>query len=96
MERGFPELIRYWREDEGLSLSKAAAKVGITKAHLWELEDGRAVNPTIKTLAGLARAYGTSVSYLAHLAAQGLPDSKLEQPKPLSSDRASIYNLDEG
>lgn len=73
--RNFPQLIRYWREDAKLSLAQAGKLAGITKAHLWDLESGRARNPTIKTLAGLTRAYCASLSYLALLAAANLEDA---------------------
>lgn len=69
----FGDMIRAWRGE--LSLSQAAAKIGCTKAHLWELEMGRSRNPTIKTIAGIAAAYDASVPYLAYLAAADLPDA---------------------
>jgi transcriptional regulator with XRE-family HTH domain len=72
MGRTFCELIRYWREHAGLSLSEAAAKIGITKAHLWDMETGRSRNPTIKTLSGLAAAYGADLPHLAQCAADAL------------------------
>ena len=78
--RTFPELIRYWREEARLSLSAAGKLAGITKAHLWELEQGRANNPTTQTLVGLARAYGASLPYLAHLAADALEEAAPSQP----------------
>ena len=59
----------------GLSLSKAAAKIGCTKAHLWEMEMGRSRNPTVQTLAGIASAYGLTVSYLAVIAAASLTNA---------------------
>ncbi|WP_416362398.1 helix-turn-helix domain-containing protein [Phenylobacterium sp. 58.2.17] len=62
----------------GLSLSKAAAKIGCTKAHLWEMEMGRSRNPTVQTLAGIASAYGLTVSYLAVIAATSLTQSASE------------------
>lgn len=76
--RPFPALIRHWREVAKLSLSKAAARAGITKAHLHELEAGRSHNPTIATLAGLAAAYGADLPYLAARAAAQLnsPDAQ--------------------
>jgi len=47
-----------------LSLSKAAKEMGLTKAHLWELEDGRASNPTLKTLLAICRVYDISIQKL--------------------------------
>lgn len=74
----FGRLIRQCRGD--LSLSQAAAKIGCTKAHLWELEMGRTRNPTIRLLAGIAKAYDASLPYLAHLAADALEEATPSQP----------------
>ena len=41
-----------------LSLQEVADRAGITKSHMWELEQGRSVNPTVRTVHGLARALG--------------------------------------
>jgi len=48
-----------------LSLQEAADRAGITKSHMWELEQGRAVNPTVWTVYGLARAFGVPFSKMA-------------------------------
>lgn len=42
----------------GLSLQEAADRAGITKSHMWEIENGRSVNPTVRTVHGLAKALG--------------------------------------
>lgn len=52
------------REQRGLSLQEAGDRAGFTKSHMWEFEQGRSRNPTIRMLLGLARAYGVSVDYL--------------------------------
>lgn len=49
---------------KGKSLSELASEVGASKAHIWDLEMGRAKNPTIDLLAKLAGALGTSISDL--------------------------------
>ncbi len=46
------------------SLQELADEVGASKAHVWELETGRAKNPTIELLVSLARALNGSVSDL--------------------------------
>ena len=62
----------YLKEARGsLSLSQAAAKIGCTKAHLWELEAGRADNPGIKLLDAIGRTYAINVEYLAAAWAEG-------------------------
>jgi transcriptional regulator with XRE-family HTH domain len=65
----FAAYIRKAREKNGLSLSRAAKQIGCTKSHLWDLEQRRSDNPTIKTLTGLSQALGERLSYLAELAA---------------------------
>src|SRR5262245_50686129 len=52
------------REKRGLSLEEAGERAGFTKSHMWEFEQGRASNPTIRMLLGLARAYGVSLEYI--------------------------------
>lgn len=46
------------RERLNLSLQEVADRAGITKSHMWEIENGRSVNPTIRTVHGLAKALG--------------------------------------
>lgn len=52
------------REQRGLSLQEAGERAGFTKSHMWEFEQGRATNPTIRMLLGLARAYGVSLEHI--------------------------------
>jgi transcriptional regulator with XRE-family HTH domain len=65
----FASYIRHARERKGMSLSQAAKAIGCTKSHLWDLEQSRSDNPTIKTLTGIAQALNERLSYLAELAA---------------------------
>jgi DNA-binding XRE family transcriptional regulator len=58
-------LIKDEGEKLGLSLQEVANRAGITKSHMWELEQGRAVNPTIWTVYGLSRALGVPFSIMA-------------------------------
>lgn len=51
-----------------LSLRDVANKSGLTKANIWEIEDGRATNPTVKTLLMLASALNVKAEKLAALA----------------------------
>jgi transcriptional regulator with XRE-family HTH domain len=55
------------REARGLGLQEVADRAGLAKSHVWELEQGRARNPTIATAVGIARALGTSLDHLAGL-----------------------------
>lgn len=52
------ELLRNERGRLGLSLQKVADAAGMTKGHVWELENGRSRNPTIKAVYGLSCALG--------------------------------------
>lgn len=53
------------RTELRLSLQEVADRAGITKSHAWELEQGRAVNPTVNTIHGLACALGVDFADLA-------------------------------
>jgi transcriptional regulator with XRE-family HTH domain len=79
MTTAFGSYIKHARKTAGLSLSEAAELIGCTKSHIWDLEQGKAGNPTIKTLAGLAVAYSESLSYLAELAAICAPGLRKRQ-----------------
>jgi transcriptional regulator with XRE-family HTH domain len=49
---------------KGKSLQDLADDVGASKAHVWDLETGRAKNPTIDLLAKLSQALGTTIADL--------------------------------
>ena len=53
--------IRARREELRLSLQEVADRIGASKAHIWELENGRAKNPTVRMILGLAVALECSV-----------------------------------
>lgn len=61
---------RKFREAERYSIAELAKLAGISKPQLWELEQGRATNPRLSTLVGLARATRTTLARIATLAAQ--------------------------
>jgi transcriptional regulator with XRE-family HTH domain len=46
------------------SLQDVATAVGVSKAHIWELEKGRADNPSMSLVTRLAEHFGVSVAYL--------------------------------
>ena len=52
------------RLKSGQSLQDVADAVGVSKAHVWELEKGRAANPAMKLVERLAGHYKVTVSYL--------------------------------
>ena len=49
---------------KGESLQDVATAVGVSKAHIWELEKGRADNPSMGLVTRLAEHFGVSVAYL--------------------------------
>lgn len=52
------------RLKKGLSLQELADAVKVSKAHIWDLEQGRAKNPTIETLRDLSTVLGTTIADL--------------------------------
>jgi transcriptional regulator with XRE-family HTH domain len=56
------------------SLQQVADAVGVSKAHIWELEKGRSDNPSMNLVTRLADHFGVSVSLLVGEDA-GAPDA---------------------
>lgn len=56
--------LRQLRMRKGKSLQKAADDIGISKAHLWELESGGSGNPSMELLKRLADYYSVGISWL--------------------------------
>lgn len=52
------------RQQAGESLQDVAEAVGVSKAHIWELEKGRTNNPSMGLVTRLADHFGVSVSFL--------------------------------
>lgn len=49
-------IMKFRRREMRLSLADVAKLTGLSKAHVWDLESGRATNPTIATLNLLGKA----------------------------------------
>ena len=58
------EKIKIFRTKMNLSLQDVADRVGASKAHIWELETGRARNPTMDLVTKLAECFGVGVADL--------------------------------
>lgn len=58
------------RQKSGASLQQVADKVGVSKAHVWELEKGRSKNPSFELVRKLAAHYGVSIDVLTGEAAE--------------------------
>lgn len=52
------------RQNSGESLQQVADAVGVSKAHVWELEKGRSRNPSFELVRALARHFGVSIDVL--------------------------------
>jgi transcriptional regulator with XRE-family HTH domain len=52
------------RQMKGESLQEVADAVGVSKAHIWELEKGRTDNPSMGLVVRLADHFGVSVAFL--------------------------------
>lgn len=52
------------RRKKGESLQDVADAVGVSKAHIWEIERGRADNPSMGLVTRLADHFGTTVTFL--------------------------------
>lgn len=60
----FSKRLRSLREARGMTLQDVADAADLTKSHVWELEQGRAVNPTVAAIWGLSRALVVAPSAL--------------------------------
>lgn len=76
-------IIKVERKVLDLSLQEVADRAGITKSHMWELEQGRAVNPTIWTVYGLSRALGVPFGKMAAGALNDTEDKASATPSSI-------------
>jgi transcriptional regulator with XRE-family HTH domain len=56
--------LKQLRIKKSRSLQDVAEAVNSSKAHIWEIEQGRSKNPSMALLNGLADYFNVSVSYL--------------------------------
>jgi transcriptional regulator with XRE-family HTH domain len=61
------------RRMSGESLQQVADAVGISKAHIWELEKGRSRNPSYELMQRLAVHFGVSIAVLSGEAEEPAP-----------------------
>ena len=68
------------REKTGESLQEVADRVGVSKAHVWELEKGRSKNPSFDLVRKLAKHFGVSLDVMTGEAEEpGQKDVKITQ-----------------
>ncbi len=53
------------RRSLGLTLGAAARGAGISKTYLWEIEAGKAADPSFRVVCRLAESYGLDVADIA-------------------------------
>ncbi len=58
------------RQKKGQSLQQVADGVGVSKAHIWEMEKGTSTNPGIELLAKLASHFKVTIAFLTDDAAE--------------------------
>lgn len=56
--------IKELRLRKAISLQDLATATGASKAHIWDLEQGRAKNPTIELLTKISQTLDTSIAEL--------------------------------
>jgi len=61
----FATRIAALRREKGQSLNDVAEAVGVSKAHVWQLERGDAANPSMNLVRRMADHFGVTVAYLA-------------------------------
>ena len=55
--------LRLLRKHRYQTLQQVADGIGSSKSHVYELESGRNLNPTIGTVVALANHFGVTVNY---------------------------------
>lgn len=61
---GMGARLKSLRDKSGESLQKVADAIGVSKAHIWEMEKERSANPSFDLVRRLAKHYGVSVDVL--------------------------------
>ncbi len=58
------ERLHSLRQKSGQSLQAVADAVGISKAHIWEMEKGHSKNPSFELVQKLAKHFGVTIDAL--------------------------------
>lgn len=61
----------------GQSLQEVADAIGVSKTHVWELEKGRAENPSLEMLTKLANHFGITIRSLVGEEPESSDDERL-------------------
>lgn len=73
------QAIKQRRMERSMSLQDVADEAQLTKTHVWELEQGRSRNPSVKSLLGLGVALNMDPTILAGLAFADLPGTTVRR-----------------
>ena len=87
----FAARLKQARLRQGLSLQKLADEIGASKAHMWDLETGRAKNPSLEVLTGLSRALDVSI---ASLVGEVVEDNSPDNTHAMFRDLQSLSETD--
>lgn len=85
--------LRNLRSKSKESLQGVADSIGVSKAHVWELETGRSQNPSVDILQRLAKHFGVTVAYFAD--AQPLEQARAESFFRRNQDRLEAMSDDD-
>lgn len=84
----FAARIAETRKLRRMSLDDVAVASGFTKSHVWELENGRSRNPTVRAVWSLARALCVSPAWLLGM------DHEVMHLDPLVHQVAALINVE--
>ena len=82
------------RRERGESLQDVADAVGVSKAHVWELEKGRSANPSFDLVRRLAAHFAVTTEAL--LGEAEIPDAGDLQLQRLHRDISELTERDRG
>lgn len=68
------QALKTYRTGLDLSLQKVADRSGLTKTYVWEIESGKVVNPTAKTLLKLADTLRVKPTHLMQCAVNSIKE----------------------
>lgn len=74
------------RELRDMTLQQVADAAGLTKSHIWDMEQGKAVNPTVNAVWGIAGALCVSPAMLLGL------DDKMPPIEPVALKIAGMVD----
>jgi transcriptional regulator with XRE-family HTH domain len=82
------------RQQSKKSLQNVADAVGVSKAHIWELEKGRTANPSFELVQKLAGYFGVTPDTLT--GAKDVPHPAEQQIERIHRDLKGLSDRDRG